>query len=203
MTSEGSRKGAAKKSDGFYPPNPKQWARERNGLGLRSDLDLGISERLSVRDAFARLPGDIQVWRSSDVACAQKYLNLFHGVLSATWSAFALPCPDGGVVVVFNETHSKRRRRATLMEEFFHLRLGHPPSTLRIYAGGEPRRTFNSKIEEEAYESGAASLVPYKGLKALVAEGLTPDQIAQRFDVSTQLVEFRAKVTKLYRKLRR
>jgi len=104
--------------------------------------------------------------------------------------------------VIFNETHSKQRRRATLMEEFFHLRLGHPPSTIRVSGDGDAKRTFQSSIEEEAYFSGAAALVPYKGLRSLLDEGKVFEEIAFIFDVSKQLVEFRAKITKLYKRFR-
>jgi len=202
MISEESKRRSARKGKGLLPANPNQWANEHHGLDLRENLGLNEADRLPVKDAFASLNGDIEVWPSSEVACAHKFSVVLHGLRRMTWSAFALPCPDGGVVVIFNETHSKQRRRATLMEEFFHLRLGHPPSTLRLYGDGNAKRTFRSRVEEEAYGSGAASLVPYKGLNALIAEGSTVDAIATQFDVSTQLVEFRAKVTKLYRKLR-
>jgi Zn-dependent peptidase ImmA (M78 family) len=202
MTSEGQRSGAAKKGEGFFPPNPKQWGNERNGLRLREDLGIGLAVRLSVRDAFTKLNGHVEVWRSSEVACAKKYSDLLHGLRSSAWSAFASPCPDGAVVVIFNETHAKQRRRATLMEEFFHLRLGHPPSTIRFTSGGDARRTFKSVIEEEAYCSGAAALVPYKGLRFFLDQGRTSKEIAEIFDVSEQLLEFRAKVTKLYKRIR-
>src|SRR3954470_13125629 len=168
MTREGTRRVAARKGEGLYPPNPKHWVNERNGLKLRDDLGIGIATRLSVRDAYAKLKGDVEVWRSSDVACAKKYSDLLHGLRSTVWSAFAAPCSDGGVVVIFNEMHSMQRRRATLMEEFFHLRLGHPPSVIRVFGDGNAKRTFQSSIEEEAYCSGAAALVPYKGLRSLL-----------------------------------
>jgi hypothetical protein len=51
--------------------------------------------------------------------------------------------------------------------------------------------------------SGAAALVPFKGLKALVEDGMAAQQIGRVYGVSRDLVIFRAKVTKLYRRLRR
>jgi len=202
MINEGLRR-FSKKGKGFFPPNPPHWGYEKNGLNLRDDLGIGVDTRLSVREAFAELRGDVEVWPSSEVACANIYSKRLHELRSNVWSAFAAPFADGGVVVVFNEAHSRQRRRATLMEEFFHLRLSHPPSVIRISGGGDAKRTFQSAIEEEAFFSGAAALVPYKGLRALVDEGKTLAEIAAFFDVSQQLVEFRAKITKLYRRLRR
>ena len=74
------------------------------------------------------------------------------------------------------------RVRATLMEELFHIRLDHQPSVLRVYADNGRSRTFNTAIEEEAYGSGAAALVPYKSLKASIQQGLFGGRLCE--DVS-------------------
>jgi hypothetical protein len=87
------------------------------------------------------------------------------------------------------------------MEEFFHLRLGHRPSTIRYYATPGSARTFDRRIEDEAFGSGAAALVPYTALREL-AETHSPGDIARHFKVSVDLIFFRAKVTKCYRLLK-
>jgi hypothetical protein len=83
------------------------------------------------------------------------------------------------------------------MEEFFHLWLEHPPDRLRLLSDGEGRRDFDGGKESEAYGSGAAALVPYTALKAMLTQGKTLLQIADHFLVSEALVEFRIRVTKL------
>jgi len=87
------------------------------------------------------------------------------------------------------------------MEEFFHLLLGHPPTSIRCYDGAGSRRSFQSRIEAEAFGSGAAALVPYKPLRAMITEGRAAGEIAAHFRVSKDLVLFRSKRTKLYRQL--
>jgi len=59
-------------------------------------------------------------------------------------------------------------------------------------------RDYNKLDEEAAYAVGAAALVPYQSLRQLVFERCTVDQIARKFRVSRQLVEYRIKVTHLW-----
>jgi hypothetical protein len=59
-------------------------------------------------------------------------------------------------------------------------------------------RDYNQADEEAAYAVGAAALVPFAALSHLVFEGRSAEQIAARFRVSRQLVEYRIKVTHLW-----
>jgi hypothetical protein len=59
-------------------------------------------------------------------------------------------------------------------------------------------RDYNKSDEEAAYAIGAAALAPYAALRQLVFAGRTAEQIARRFRVSRQLVEYRIKVTHLW-----
>ena len=85
------------------------------------------------------------------------------------------------------------------MEEFFHLWLGHPPTRVRVFSSGEAKRDFDRAIESEAYGSGAAALVPYKPLRAMLEQGQAVRAISDHYLVSQELVEFRIKVSKLSR----
>lgn len=183
-----------------YPPNPTQWPYERNALDLRRDLQLAAEDRLSVRASYSLLRG-ATVQPHGDCGCAQMYIDSFRGPLRETWSACALEVGDD-VVVLYNDSHSPERTRASLMEEYFHLRLGHRPTTIRVH-DGRPKRSFSGDAETAAYHSGAAALVPYGGLRIAIDQGLTVPAIAIRYQVSRALVVFRAKVTKQYRRLQR
>ena len=109
---------------------------------------------------------------------------------------------DGRKLIILNPTHSKTRQRATLMEEICHLFLGHKPSRLAVKnknkKGETIARDYNEAIEEEAYSTGTAALVPYTALKRMVNEGKTINEIAGHFEVSRALVEFRIKVSRLW-----
>lgn len=110
--------------------------------------------------------------------------------------------PDGRKLIILNPTHGRNRQNATLMEEICHVFLGHKPSRLSIEKrnkqGKVIARDYNHAIEEEAYSTGAAALVPYAALKRMVESGKTSQEIARHFNVSRALVEYRIKVSRLW-----
>ncbi|MEQ1924114.1 MAG: ImmA/IrrE family metallo-endopeptidase [Pyrinomonadaceae bacterium] len=120
------------------------------------------------------------------------------------WSggAVSVTLPNGQKLIILNPTHSRTRQNATLMEEVCHVFLGHKPSRLAIENknkdGKVIARDYNHSIEEEAYSTGAAALVPYTGLKRMVNAGKTAAEIARHFNVSRALIEYRIKVSRLW-----
>ncbi len=110
--------------------------------------------------------------------------------------------PDGRKLIILNPTHGKKRQNATLMEEICHVFLGHKPSRLSIEKRNKKgeiiARDYNEAIEEEAYSTGAAALVPYTALRRMVEQGKTTNEIARHFYVSRALVEYRIKVSRLW-----
>lgn len=130
------------------------------------------------------------------------------GVASEAWSggATSRPLPDGRKIVILNPTHGRLRTNATLMEEISHVFLGHQPNRLHVVTEDERGRTssrdYRKTDEEAAYGTGAAALVPYSSLRRLLLKGETSSQIAKHFRVSRELVEYRLKVTRLWRTYR-
>ena len=120
------------------------------------------------------------------------------------WSggAASQTLPDGTRLIILNPTHGKNRQNATLMEEVCHVFLGHKPSRLAIVNRNKDgkiiARDYNYAIEEEAYSTGAAALVPYTALRRMVEQGRTAQEIARHFYVSRALVEYRIKVSRLW-----
>lgn len=120
------------------------------------------------------------------------------------WSggAASRTLPNGQKLIILNPSHGKNRQNATLMEEVCHVFLGHKPSRLAIERrdkhGKIIARDYNHDIEEEAYATGAAALVPYTSLKKFVEQGKTSREIARHFYVSRALVEYRIKISRLW-----
>lgn len=120
------------------------------------------------------------------------------------WSggAASVRLPNGKKLVILNPTHARTRHKATLMEEISHVFLGHKPSRLAIEtkdsSGRTMARDYNAEIEEEAYATGAAALVPYGGLRRFVEAGKTVAEIARHYNVSRPLVEYRIKISRLW-----
>jgi hypothetical protein len=127
------------------------------------------------------------------------------GAASEEWSGGACShaLPDGRRIVILNPSHGPARTNATLMEEVSHVFLGHQPSRLKVLAtiksGRTVARDYRHADEEAAYATGAAALVPYSTLRKFVLEGRFSSEIAKHFHVSRELVEYRLKVTRLWR----
>ncbi len=134
--------------------------------------------------------------------------RLLLGDASGAWSggAASKPLPDGRRIVILNPTHGPMRSNATLMEEVSHVFLGHQASRLNVDAkdhrGRSISRDYRKVDEEAAYATGAAALVPYAALRKFVLAGQTSLDIARHFRVSRELVEYRLKVTRLWRTYR-
>ena len=185
-----------RKGTGVLPPNPTRWEHEHNALDLRHALSVPLHERLGVDCAFRLLP-DVHLCSSHELDVDESLKDHFAAARSGHWSGMCVPYPNGITLVLYNGNHPERRTRATLMEEFFHLWLEHPPDRLRLFSDGAGRREFVGAKESEAYGSGAAALVPYQAVKAMLTTGHTVRQIADHFLVSEALVQFRIRVTKI------
>jgi len=127
------------------------------------------------------------------------------GSASEEWSGGACShaLADGRRIVILNPNHGPARTNATLMEEISHVFLGHQPSRLKVLAtkknGRTVARDYRKADEEAAYATGAAALVPYAALRTIVLGGQRSSEIAKHFRVSRELVEYRLKVTRLWR----
>jgi hypothetical protein len=128
------------------------------------------------------------------------------GPASESWSGGACSLPDGMKLVILNPNHGPARTKATLMEEICHVFLAHQPNRLSVVTkdarGKVMNRDYRPTDEEEAYGVGAAALVPYATLKKLLLQGKTSREIGLHFRVSRELVEYRMKVTHLWREFK-
>ncbi len=188
------------------PPTQKGRHQELRARGLREFA--GLKDDLQELDPFELAKyAKLLVVRLEDIeGLSVETLEELVGKGKDKWSGGAASkvLPDGRKLIVLNPTHGKNRHRATLMEEVSHVFLGHRPSRLAISErdreGNMTARDYNADIEEEAYGTGAAALVPYSGLKKLIIQGMTAGQIARHFGVSRPLVEFRIKISRLWDK---
>lgn len=81
------------------------------------------------------------------------------------------------------------------MEEIVHKYRNHVPTGLREVLPGLRTRTYNHAQEAEAYGVGAAALLPWSTFYHDLDAGTAIPDIAEAYDVSTQLVEYRIKIT--------
>jgi hypothetical protein len=100
-----------------------------------------------------------------------------------SWDAGTLALPNGMHQIILNPTRSVTRQNATLMEEIAHIELGHQPSQFPTF-GGITLRSFDRQCEKEAYNLGAAALVPKRLLMGASTLGLSVEQLAAELGVS-------------------
>lgn len=184
----------------MLPPTAKRRVHERIALKIREFAGVAIDQNLNPWELAPYCK--LQVVNIRDVQglseSARKQLLRMDG---KGWSGGASrPLPNGWRLVFLNPTHGKERQAATLMEEICHIILGHSPTSIRTEHSEDQIkfRDFNENQEEVAYAVGAAALVPYFPLKLAVESGLPANQIARRFAVSRELVEYRIKVCRLW-----
>ena len=189
------------KSPSKFPPNPAQWQPERNGHSLRVRFGRSVHVRLDPFEIAGRFAEVELLPREKVIATvgAECAAELF-GRSKDCWSGLGIPLA-GRTLIVLNHTHPVTRQTATLTEELFHIILGHKPSKISVCPiSGKMQREHMKGVEDEAYCSAAAALVPYAALKFKIECGDTIEAIAEFFGVSISLVQFRMKTTKLWRR---
>jgi hypothetical protein len=190
---------------GELPPGEKWRNFELKALGLRDFARARTGQPLNPFD-LARFANLIVIRFEQIEGLSEAAREHLLGSASEAWSGGACTLPNGMKMVILNPTHGRSRTNATLMEEICHVFLGHQPNRLSIVAKDERGKVMNRDYrkadEEEAYAVGAAALVPYAALKKLLLQGWTSKRIASHFHVSSELVEYRMKVTHLWREFK-
>jgi transcriptional regulator with XRE-family HTH domain len=169
---------------------PADW--EATAKSIRADLDLDVDDpldpfALSLRGVAKALASEIEGMSDS----AKQHLL---GEGAREWDATTIPLKDEQAdwLIVLNNEHAQARQRATLMEEYCHVLLGHEMSHLSAREGVAFRDYLRGQ-EHQAYYVGAALLVPEDALRKRLRKRESAAKIASHFGVSAELVEFRIK----------
>lgn len=174
-----------------HEPIPReQW--EPLASSIRRDIGAKTNEPidpfgLKVHGARVAFPHDIR-------GVPEEVLNYLLGDGMGKWSAATIPLDDRNQdwLIVINSAHSTERKRASLMEEYCHVLLGHEMTQLN-HQEGVTFRDYRQDQEQEAFSIGAAILIPAEALHARLAKHEPADKIAKHFGVSRELVEYRIK----------
>lgn len=186
------------------PPTKKGRHHEIRAQGLREFAGLTSDDQRLDPFELAKYAGLLVPSFEEIAGLSEETRNQLLNSAKDKWSggAASVRLPNGKKLVILNPTHARTRHKATLMEEISHVFLGHKPSRLAVETrdkqGNPLARDYNADIEEEAYSTGAAALVPYRGLKRLVTSGKTIAEIAMHYNVSRALVEYRIKISRLW-----
>jgi Zn-dependent peptidase ImmA (M78 family) len=162
---------------------------EREAAALRWRLGLGPLDRLDPLELAAAVPA--HVFHPEDFGDDV----LARRLRQVPWDGLSFTLPgDPALIVLLNPERPATRRTATLLEELSHALLGHRPSRLTPDARtGGLRRSFDAAQEREAFELGAALLLPRELLAAELRARRSIGAIARRLGCSEALVLFRVR----------
>jgi IrrE N-terminal-like domain len=160
---------------------------EREAAAVRWRLGLAPLDRLDPVELAAAVPA--RVFYPDDFGDAL----LAQRLRRVPWDGLSFTIPgDETLIVVLNPDRPATRRTATLLEELAHALLGHRPSRLEPEKEtGVLRRSYDAGQEREAFELGAALLLPRELLAAELRARRPVAAIARRHGCSEALVLFR------------
>lgn len=110
------------------------------------------------------------------------------------WSAMSVPLDPKNErwAVLLNDNHSVERQRVTILEEFWHILLGHKLTKIARVAESYGR-TYDKAEEHDAYYLAAAVLLPKSAIAKAVGKKRSSEKIAAAFGTSPELVDYRIK----------
>jgi transcriptional regulator with XRE-family HTH domain len=116
------------------------------------------------------------------------------------WSAMSVPLDSDNEnwAVLLNDSHTVERQRVTLLEEFWHILLGHKLTKIARVADAYGR-TYDKTEEHDAYYLASATLLPKAAMIEAVSKNYSSEQIGRTFGVSSELVDYRIKRLGLWR----
>ncbi|GAA5531531.1 ImmA/IrrE family metallo-endopeptidase [Herpetosiphon gulosus] len=175
---------------------------EQHAYALRQDAGISRDEHVDpyriaeVYGVTILLPSDIPQLSEAD----RQYIE---NQDPSVWSGLGGPDPEGGMIIILNPKQTKERAAVTIMEEVAHIYYGHEPSLVMKEGSDLDRRLYLRGIEQEAYWTAAAVLLPRHMLARAIWKQRSIETIAAAYGVSTELVVFRAKVLGLWNDLKR
>jgi len=158
-------------------------------LEVRTELGLGASVRFdpyALADEYG-----IPVYSVSDLAQQEDAQQAgAHYALNrpSTFSAALVPLGNGRFILD-NDNHAPVRRRNSISHEMSHVLLEHAFASILLTCDG--CRSVDKDKEEEADWLAGELLIPYAAAERAARLNLTDEQVAQMFDVSTQLAAMR------------
>lgn len=171
---------------------------EETAERFRADLGLGETEPLDSLRLEVEGINIILLSKTNrvDAATARR----LRGVASGEWSAMSVPLDIEREIwaVLLNDSHTLQRQRVTVLEEYWHILLGHKLTKISKVADSFGR-TYDATEEHDAYYLASASLLPKTAMIKAVSENLTSTQIAEKFGTSSELADYRIKRLGLWR----
>ncbi|GMN04551.1 hypothetical protein MTsPCn3_32820 [Erythrobacter sp. MTPC3] len=181
-------------------PYPELSKDQLEAIASKFRSDLGLSDTDPLESLEVEVEG-VSVIRLTDTDCLDgRTLRRLRDDACSEWSAMSLPIDRQmeNWVVLLNDGHTSERQRVTLLEEYWHILMGHKLTKVSRIAEAYGR-TYDSAEEHDAYYLASASLLPRHVVQAAVSKGIPAAEIAERYGTSPELVEYRIKRLGLWR----
>lgn len=178
----------------------KKWTDEK-AIELRKQLGLYASSPLCAFKLceFLKIPVIVP---SNVQGLSEDYLNELIGNGSTHWSAATIPLNDEKYMIVHNPTHSPARQQSNLMHELAHILCEHKVSEKTKSTGLSGfLRSLNTEQEDEAEWLGSCLQLPRPALIYSLKKGMTYENIAEHYNCSIEMVQYRINITGVKRQL--
>jgi hypothetical protein len=173
-----------------------QSAIERHAIRFRAHLNVSEYCYLPLELALTRLPNAEVIGLKHVPGMTLDILSRARTTQYRSFGALARREGDK-IQIVFNDAYDPRVICVNVMEEVFHVLLGHQPDILRIVPIAGRHRTYDISKEDEAYGCAIATLVPFAGLYAMLTQRLPVARIAEHFFVPINVIQERIAATDL------
>ncbi len=185
----------------FLPFTDNGKETELAAIEVKKRLGIGMYDSVNPFDVLDRVPARLVSDEAMENLPEEIRQDLF-GKGRKHWSAVGMgPSPiTGEELIMLNPTHHPHRKVATLMEEIVHVTMEHPRVRLEFGTNGKWIRPFEQDVEDEAFNVGAACILPYRWLFYELDGGNTDTAtMASDLGVSDTYVTYRIKRAGLYR----
>jgi len=180
-----------------YPELSKEQLEEIAG-NLRRDIGIGAEEPLDSLKINVEGVRVVKI-KYSEYLDARTVHKLERDACNE-WSAMSVPlnAEMTNWVVLLNDCHTIERQRVTILEEYWHILMGHKLTKVAKISESYGR-TYDEAEEHDAYYLASASLLPREAVRKAVLNGCSATYIAKQFGTSPELVEYRIKRLGLWR----
>jgi hypothetical protein len=159
---------------------------ERESVRLRAELGLAPAEALDVTALADYL--SVEIVSAGELIDVTR-LEELERIQAYSFSAATFEI-TGRTFVVTSPLRAATRQASDIAHELSHLLLKHKLSEIREVAG-VPFRTCRPDEEEQATNFGGTLLLPRPLLLAAAKQGLGPQQIAEKYNVTLEMARFR------------
>ena len=176
---------------------------EMEEMALDFRKELGLDDRKPLNPLKITIEGVKILTIRQIEGLAPEVTAHLEGPGAATWSAMSVPLDEEKDiwVIVRNEKHPLVRQHVSLLEEFWHILLGHKLTRIAKVADVYGR-TFDENEEHDAFYLAAATLLPESVIRNAVQKKEDIKQLAKHYGTSPELVEYRIKRLGLWREYR-